>query len=88
MIAKVRKYNFDEVARRFEDLIELAENGNIHDMVLTMKEIVPEYVSNNSVFQDIDRELHHKSSFSDAPEAATSEEYAHQQVSAKPENLN
>ena len=88
MIAKVRKYNFDEVARRFENLIELAENGNIHDMVLTMKEIVPEYVSNNSVFQDIDRELHHKSSFSDAPEAATSEEYAHQQVSAKPENLN
>lgn len=59
MIAKVRKYNFDEVSRHIDRLITLADNGEIHDMVKTMKEIVPEFISNNSVFQSIDTELHH-----------------------------
>lgn len=61
MIAKVRRYDFSEVEKKYATLIRLAEDGEIHDMVLNMKEIVPEYVSNNSVFQEIDRELNHKS---------------------------
>lgn len=59
MIAKVRKYNFDEVSKQIDRLIELAFAGNIHDMVFTMKQIVPEYISNNSQFQEIDKELYH-----------------------------
>lgn len=59
MIAKVRKYNFDEVSRRIDELIALASEGEIHEMVRTMKEIVPEYISNNSEFESIDSELRH-----------------------------
>lgn len=59
MIAKVRKYDFSEVSRQIDHLIELAYEGEIHEMVKTMKEIVPEYISNNSVFQAIDKELRH-----------------------------
>ena len=59
MIAKVRKYNFDDVSKKIDKLIELAFEGNIHEMVKLMKEIVPEYISNNSEFEAIDEELHH-----------------------------
>ncbi len=59
LIAKTRKYDFDEVSDSLESLITLADKGEIHDMVKTMKEIVPEYISNNSIFQDIDKELDH-----------------------------
>lgn len=57
MIAKVRKYDFDDVKNSINHLIELADKGEVHDMVLAMKEIVPEFISNNSVFQSIDKEL-------------------------------
>lgn len=57
MVAKVRKYNFDEVSHRIDELIEYAYDGEIHDMVYAMKEIVPEFISNNSVFEIIDSEL-------------------------------
>lgn len=57
MIAKVQKYNFTEINEQIEKLIRLASEGKIHDMVLTMKEIVPEFISNNSVFQKIDEEI-------------------------------
>lgn len=59
MIAKVRKYNFDEVSKEIERLISLADKGKIHEMVKSMKEIVPEYISNNSEFEAIDEELSH-----------------------------
>ena len=59
MIARVRKYDFNSILPHIETLIQLASEGNIHDMVLTMKELVPEYISNNSVFESIDKELHH-----------------------------
>lgn len=57
MIAKVRKYDFNEVQYRINNTIELANDGNIHDMVKLMKEIIPEFISNNSIFQSIDNEL-------------------------------
>lgn len=59
MIAKVRVYEFMSILPHIETLISLAEEGNIHDMVMTMKGLVPEYISNNSVFESIDKELHH-----------------------------
>ncbi len=60
MIAKVREYNFNAISPHIESLIRLAGEGNIHDMVMTMKALVPEFVSNNSIFETIDRELHHE----------------------------
>ncbi len=60
MIAKVRKYDFMAISTHIDTLIGLATEGNIHDMVLTMKGLVPEFVSNNSIFQKIDEELHSK----------------------------
>lgn len=57
MIAKVRKYDFMAILPHIETMINLAKEGNIHDMVMTMKGLVPEYISNNSVFQRIDEEI-------------------------------
>lgn len=59
MIAKVRQYNFNAVNAHIDNIIRLASEGNVHDMVMSMKELVPEYVSNNSVFEKIDKELQH-----------------------------
>lgn len=59
MIAKVREYNFNAIAPHIATLIRLANEGNIHDMVMTMKGLVPEFVSNNSIFENIDREMQH-----------------------------
>lgn len=60
MIAKVRKYDFSEVSDEINRLIAYAQDGEIHQMVTTMKEIVPEFISNNSVFQTIDQEIKDK----------------------------
>lgn len=57
MIAKVRKYDFINVRPNIDTLIKLAVEGNIHDMVFSMKHLVPEYISNNSVFESIDKEI-------------------------------
>lgn len=57
MIAKVRQYNFDTVNTSIRSLIDLAQDNNVHDMVLTMKQLVPEFKSNNSVFEAIDKEI-------------------------------
>lgn len=59
MIARVREYDFQAVLPHIERLIALAAEGRIHDMVTAMKGLVPEYISNNSRFEAIDRELGH-----------------------------
>ena len=56
-IAQVREYDFDEVNKAIEDLIDTAKLYNNMDTVRKMKEMVPEYKSNNSVYEEIDREL-------------------------------
>lgn len=55
MIAKVRQ-QMDDLQLHFEELIELArkKQGSMA-MVAKMKELVPEYVSNNSVFESLDK---------------------------------
>ncbi|MCM1005185.1 MAG: polysaccharide biosynthesis protein [Prevotella sp.] len=59
MVAKVRKYDFQSILPHIEALIKLATEGNTHDMVMTMKGLVPEYISRNSEFESIDKELNH-----------------------------
>jgi FlaA1/EpsC-like NDP-sugar epimerase len=57
MIAKVRDYNFDEVSEKFNELIKLKEDHNNTEIVLKMKEIVPEFKSQNSIYEELDIEL-------------------------------
>ena len=57
MIAKVRKYDYIDVCNNIDNIIELAQSGNIHDMVKGMKKFVPEFKSMHSEFENIDHEL-------------------------------
>lgn len=57
MIARVRVYEYDEVEKHLERLRELVKSGSSHDIVAEMKHIVPEFKSNNSIWQDIDQEI-------------------------------
>jgi len=57
MIAKVKTYNYKDVCRSIDKIIALAAAGNIHDMVFAMKEFVPEYKSQQSKFEAIDKEI-------------------------------
>ena len=54
-IAKVREYDYDEVAREIDDLIEIAKQFDNMATVRKMKAIVPEYKSNNSVYEVLDK---------------------------------
>ena len=56
MVAKVRVYDHSEVAKPIEHLIEIAPNRNDMEIVAEMKKIVPEFVSNNSVFEKLDKQ--------------------------------
>ena len=57
MIANVRKYDYDEVLPKYDKLFEYAKANQNYLVVRTMKEIVPEYKSQNSIYQQIDSEL-------------------------------
>ena len=55
-IAEVREYDFDEVKQQIDDLIELSKQYDNMETVRKMKEIVPEYKSNNSVYEQLDKQ--------------------------------
>ncbi|MBP5711305.1 MAG: polysaccharide biosynthesis protein [Bacteroidales bacterium] len=50
MVAKVRTYNYDEIYKEIDELIAM-QDGTSFDIVKKMKSIVPEYVSQNSIFE-------------------------------------
>jgi FlaA1/EpsC-like NDP-sugar epimerase len=54
LIAKVRKYDPGEVALQIDDLIRLAGSGHEKEVVQKMKAIVPEFKSQNSIFEELD----------------------------------
>jgi FlaA1/EpsC-like NDP-sugar epimerase len=54
MIAKVRVYDFEWSKKQITHLLNLYNTQNNEYMVLKMKEIVPEFVSQNSVFEELD----------------------------------
>ena len=56
-IAQVREYDYEEVNKAIEDLVATAKLYNNMDTVRKMKEMVPEYKSNNSIYEKIDQEL-------------------------------
>ena len=54
-IAQVREYDYDEVNKDIEELTEIAKQFDDMATVKKMKEIVPEYKSNNSVYEVLDK---------------------------------
>ncbi|MBA3664098.1 MAG: polysaccharide biosynthesis protein [Bacteroidetes bacterium] len=54
LIGKVREYGFDDVNSIINELIATFDTQNNELMVQRMKELVPEFKSNNSVFQKLD----------------------------------
>jgi FlaA1/EpsC-like NDP-sugar epimerase len=53
-IATVREYPFQEVSEKITRLVELFDQQNNDLLVQEMKEIVPEFKSNNSEFSKFD----------------------------------
>jgi FlaA1/EpsC-like NDP-sugar epimerase len=54
MIGKVREYPFDVVAREIQELIDMIGEESDRSIVAKIKAIVPEFISNNSVYEELD----------------------------------
>ena len=54
-IAEVREYDYDKVCKDIDDLIEISKRYDDMATVAKMKEIVPEYKSNNSIYEQLDK---------------------------------
>ena len=54
-IAKVREYSYDNINQQIEELVKISHDYKSMDIVRKMKEIVPEYVSNNSEYSVLDK---------------------------------
>jgi FlaA1/EpsC-like NDP-sugar epimerase len=54
LIGKVREYEYKEVSKVIGELIQLFDTQNNTKIVQCMKELVPEFKSNNSVFEKLD----------------------------------
>ena len=59
MVAKVRTYNYHDVCVNIDRIINLAAKGDVHGMIYAMKEFVPEYKSQHSEYEAIDKEIAH-----------------------------
>ncbi|MBQ7381687.1 MAG: polysaccharide biosynthesis protein [Paludibacteraceae bacterium] len=54
MVARVREFEFDEVSQAIDKLIETSRMAKPFTTVKIMKQIVPEYISNNSIYEQLD----------------------------------
>jgi hypothetical protein len=54
MIARVREFDFDEVSKEIDKLIEISHQDKAFTTVKMMKQLVPEYISKNSVYEQLD----------------------------------
>lgn len=54
-IASVREYNYKQVCHDIENLIEISKSYDDMRTVAVMKMIVPEYISNNSKYEALDK---------------------------------
>ena len=54
-IAKVREYSYAVICKEVDELIAISKRYDDMETVKKMKEIVPEYLSNNSVFEKLDK---------------------------------
>lgn len=54
-VAAVREYEYAEVAPRIDKLAQLSMDVNIPEMVMEMKDMVPEFKSKNSIYEKYDK---------------------------------
>lgn len=57
MVAKTREYDFEIINNHIEELIRLSCLYKDHQVVKKMKEIVPEFKSKNSIYEELDKEF-------------------------------
>ncbi len=57
LIARVIEYDFDKVSRSIDKVIGIAVENSDEEVVKQMKRIVPEFISNNSIYESIDEEI-------------------------------
>ena len=55
-IAEVREYDYSEVSKDIDELIAISKRYDNMATVKKMKQIVPEYKSNNSVYEELDHD--------------------------------
>ena len=55
MRAQVRRYNIDDINRAYSELWDLMPTLDPMTLVRKMKQIVPEFVSNNSIYSSLDK---------------------------------
>ena len=53
-IASVREYDYEKVKKDIDELIEVSMNYDDMATVKKMKELVPEFISNNSIYSELD----------------------------------
>lgn len=53
-IAKVDQYCYEDISQKVLDLVSICEQDDNYVVVRKMKEIIPEYISNNSAFEVLD----------------------------------
>ncbi|HQT24152.1 MAG: polysaccharide biosynthesis protein [Sphingobacteriales bacterium 17-39-43] len=54
MVAQVREYHFQTISKHISELIKLSCEYKDRQVVVKMKEIVPEFKSNNSIYEELD----------------------------------
>ena len=55
-IAKVRRYDYHEIIETYQSFEKLARNVEIINTVSLMKEVIPEFISQNSKFEVLDKQ--------------------------------
>ncbi len=54
MVARVREFEFDKVSQEVDQLIHTSRQSKPFTTVKLMKQLVPEYISNNSIYEQLD----------------------------------
>ena len=54
MVARVREFDFDEVSKEVDKLITTTRQGKPFTTVKLMKQLVPDFISNNSIYEQLD----------------------------------
>lgn len=54
MIAKVREFDYEQVSKQIDELVSISRQDKTFTTVKLMKQLVPEYISKNSVFEQLD----------------------------------
>jgi len=55
MVAKVREYNYFEINKKYDELVQLSMTSDPISIVRMMKEIVPEFRSQHSIYEVLDK---------------------------------